>query len=208
VTFVTVRINRTRNRRGEGPRLRAEIVDAATQLLVEKGPEAVTLRAIARRAGITAPSIYAHFEGRNAVLEAVVATTFQMLADCLRRAVEGHTDPVARLRAVCHAYVAFGREHPQDYAVLFTQKSRLLGDLTELTVDSMHGAEAFAFLLDGIRDCVASGASRSTRPQEDAAALWVAVHGYVVLHAAIPNFPWPPDTELLDTFIDRLALLT
>src|ERR1700752_240116 len=95
VIFVTH--GRMQNRRGEGPRLRAEIIDAAARLLVEKGPEAVSLRAIARRAGITAPAIYAHFDGLDEVLEAIVANNFQMLADYLRGAVEGHTDPVARL---------------------------------------------------------------------------------------------------------------
>src|ERR1700752_688872 len=130
-----------------------------------------------------------------------------MLADYLRGAVEGHTDPVARLRAVCHAYVAFGREHPHEYAVLFAHKSQLVEDSAELSVDSMHGAEAFALLLDGISDCAASGASHSKRPVEDATALWMAVHGFVDLGTAIPNFPWPPDDRLLNTVIDRLAVL-
>ena len=47
---------RPRNRRGEGARLRAEIVDAATALIDESGGDALTLRAVARRAGISAPS--------------------------------------------------------------------------------------------------------------------------------------------------------
>jgi hypothetical protein len=39
-------------------------------------------------------------------------------------------------------------------------------------------------------------------------ALWVALHGYVSLHRAIPDFPWPPDDTVLDNLINRLALLT
>jgi AcrR family transcriptional regulator len=206
--LVIVSTSRTRNRRGEGSRLRAEILNAATQLVMDNGPEALTLRAIARRAGITAPSIYTHFAGLDAVREAVVANGFQMLANYLQRAVEGHTDPVARLRAVCYAYVAFGREHPNEYAVLFTHEGQLVGESADLTVDTMHGAEAFGFLLDGIDQCVASGVSRSTSPAHDATALWVAVHGFVALRMAVPNFPWPPDAGLLDTLIDRVALLT
>jgi AcrR family transcriptional regulator len=174
---------------------------------MDNGPEALTLRAIARRAGITAPSIYAHFAGVDAVREALVANSFQMLADDLQRAVEGNLDPVARLRAVCYAYVAFCREHPNEYAVLFTRQDQLAGESAGLSVDTMHGAEAFGYLLDGIRDCVASGASRSSSPPEDATALWVAVHGFAALNMALPNFPWPPDTGLLDMLIDRLALL-
>jgi hypothetical protein len=72
----------------------------------------------------------------------------------------------------------------------------------------MLGAKAFLFLIDGIRECAAAGQSDSTRPQEDATAFWVALHGYVGLRTAIPDFPWPPDEVVLDNFIDRIAMLT
>jgi AcrR family transcriptional regulator len=197
---------RTRNRRGEGARLREEIIAAAARLIEDNGQDAVSLRAIARIAGITAPSIYAHFADLDDVLEAVVGNTFDTLAAYLRRGVEAHTDPVARLRGACHAYVAFGKEHPEQYAILFTRKVELSPEIDK-TVDSMLGAEAFAFLLDGIRECVAARKSHSTQPMEDATALWVALHGYVSLRAAIPDYPWPPDDVVLDNLIDRVALL-
>jgi AcrR family transcriptional regulator len=101
--------HRTRNRRGEGARLREEVIAAAAGLIEEKGQDAVSLRAIARIAGITAPSIYAHFEDLDDVLEAAVANTFDALAAYLSRGIEAHTDPVARLLGACHAYVAFGK---------------------------------------------------------------------------------------------------
>jgi AcrR family transcriptional regulator len=197
---------RTRNRRGEGARLREEILSATARLIEEGGQDAVSLRAIARRAGITAPSIYAHFEDLDDVLEAVVANTFDALADHLRRGVQGHTDPVARCRATCLAYVAFGHEHPQQYAILFSRNIELPTKV-EKTVDNMIGGEAFAFLLDGLRDCIAAGQSVSTQPIQDATALWVALHGYVTLQAAVPDFPWPPGHIVLDNLIDRVAML-
>jgi AcrR family transcriptional regulator len=197
---------RTRNRRGEGARLRDEIIQAAARLIEAGGQDAVSLRGIARSAGITAPSIYAHFDDLNEVLEALVASTFQALTAYLRRGVKGITDPVARLRAACHAYVAFGQEHPEQYAILFTRNIELASDLDK-TVDNMIGGQAFSFLLDGIRACVASGQSDSTQPMPDATALWVALHGYVNLQAAVPHFPWPPGDGVLDNLIDRIALL-
>ncbi|MCW2688035.1 MAG: transcriptional regulatory protein, partial [Mycobacterium sp.] len=106
----------------------------------------------------------------------------------------------------CHAYVAFGKEHPEQYAILFTRKVELSPEIDK-TVDSMLGAEAFAFLLDTVRECAATARSNSTKPMEDATALWVALHGYVSLRAAIPDYPWPPDDIVLDNLIDRVALL-
>jgi hypothetical protein len=45
------------------------------------------------------------------------------------------------------------------------------------------------------------------RPVDDAIAVWVALHGYVGLRTAVPDFPWPPGDDLLDVLIDGLAQL-
>jgi AcrR family transcriptional regulator len=204
---MTVRKPRPRNARGEGDRLRGEVIEAAAELIAEGGPRALSLRAIARRAGITAPAIYAHFEDLDEVLEAVVDNTFGALADYLREAGMTHEDPVGRLRAYCHAYVAFGRQRPLQYAILFGRAAELAATEAPKTVENLQGGEAFAILRDAIQQCVDAEASRSTRPVDDATAVWVALHGYVGLRTAIPDFPWPPGDTLLDVVIDRLARL-
>src|SRR3954469_24853831 len=108
---------RARNRRGEGARLRADIVAAAVDLLDETGDEqAVTLRAVARKVGISAPSIYRHFPDRQAILLALAQETFAELADQLSEATG--TDPVTRLRAVCAAYLDFAATRPQHYRMM------------------------------------------------------------------------------------------
>lgn len=197
---------RSRNARGEGERLREEVVEASAALIAEHGQEALSLRAIARRAGITAPAIYRHFADVEEIRQAVTTSTFDKLADHLRRSGAGHTEPVARLRAVCRAYVEFGRAHPQQYAVLFSRVLEI--PEPDKTVETMHGREAFAILSDAIRACVDDGTSESTDPAEDAIATWVALHGYVGLQTAVPDFPWPPSDSLLDAMVDRLARLT
>lgn len=79
---------RPRNRRGEGGHLRADILAAATDLLDHGDERSVTLRAVARKAGIAAPSIYPHFPGRPALMLAVVRAAFAELTGGLRAAVE------------------------------------------------------------------------------------------------------------------------
>src|SRR4029453_11625874 len=117
--------NRARNRRGEGGRLREEIVDAARELLEEHGNEAsISLRAVARRVGITAPSIYPHFARREDILRAVITRAADELVARLEHALRGEKDPVARLRAGCDAYVTFAAEHPHHYRVLFERRRR------------------------------------------------------------------------------------
>jgi AcrR family transcriptional regulator len=112
--------HRERNRRGQGGRLRTDIVNAAAELLDEAGNEqAVTLRAVARRIGIAAPSIYAHFPDRQAILLAVVQDAFAELAEALRATDKESTGAVAGLRAACTAYLDFAATRPQRYRVMF-----------------------------------------------------------------------------------------
>jgi AcrR family transcriptional regulator len=200
--------SRTRNRRGEGGRLRGEIVEAASELLEENGNEAaITLRAVARRVGVTAPSIYPHFADRLEILRAVVIRAVDDLAARLRLAMQGEEDPVARLRAGCHAYVSFAAEQPHRYRVLF-QRRRPTGATTierSPTVEDILGANAFSILLEAVEACIAAGASKATSPLAAATQLWVALHGYATLRSSAPDFPWPEHDEVVDALITRLA---
>jgi AcrR family transcriptional regulator len=189
--------DRSRNRRGQGRLLRTEILAAATELLDVSGDErAVTLRAVARRAGITAPSIYPHFPGQAAIVAAVVEQGFADLADQLRSATDaaGH-DPGHRLQAACRAYVDFAGSHPERYRTMF-------GGGHRPTVDgpgaghgdpAALGAEAMQLLTDAVTDCVAAGRSTSTNPGADASALWVGLHGLAHQRAVVASYPWPAD---------------
>jgi AcrR family transcriptional regulator len=202
---------RRRNRRGEGARLRDEIVTAAAALLEETGSEdAVTLRAVARRVGISAPAIYAHFADREAILQAVVAEAFAELAAATGEAAAGRADPLERLRAVCAAYLAFAEERPHRYRVLFARHRRegTVAMTEPKAAEELLGAEAFAALVDAVGACVEAGCSRSADPVHDATALWVGLHGYATLRASVPAFPWPAPQALLATLVDRLARVT
>jgi AcrR family transcriptional regulator len=172
---------RSRSRRGEGRQLRTEILAAATELLDAGGDErAVTLRAVARRVGIAAPSIYPHFPGRPAIVAAIVQQGFAELADRIRSAVDAAGgDPHLRLVAACRAYVDFAGRHPERYRTMF---------------GGVHDpAEAVQILADALADCVAAGRSTSADPGADATSLWVGLHGLAHQYAVATSFPWPAD---------------
>ncbi|WP_371101802.1 TetR/AcrR family transcriptional regulator [Streptomyces sp. PU_AKi4] len=198
---------RPRNRRGEGARLREEIVRAATALIVRAGSEqAVTLRSVAREIGIAAPSIYAHFSSRDAIVQAVVEEAIAQLHQSITAAVTAHEDPVEGLLAGCAAYVEFGISEPARYRVLFeTPPSK--PDSSGLDTAENSGLNAFRTLVDNLHACVSAGRSTSTDPFADAVALWTALHGQVSLRAALPDFPWPP-TDTVEQMVLRLGRIT
>jgi AcrR family transcriptional regulator len=212
---------RRRNPRGQGGQLRDEIVTAARELLIETGTDsAVTLRAIARKVGIAPPSIYAHFDTPDQIVEAVVTGTRSLLVRHLETARAGAEGARERLLADCHAYLVFGAEQPELYALLFS-RPRPKGSTTEESVDQavrrlapivgetvasqLAPAEAFSILLRDVADAMHDGTSGAQDALATATALWAALHGLILLRAHIPRFPWPPPGPLEEEIISRLA---
>ena len=220
VTNVRTTRGRRPNRRGEGGQLRTEIITAARELIEETGSaEAVTLRAVARRVGIAAQSIYGHFAGPEQIVRAVIAQAFDDFLHHLLAARAGVNEPRGRLLAACQGYLSFGAEHPALYALLFAGNpvpAAARGEpapdlrLRENGADGVGrlvGAASFELLVQDVAAATAAGEAGSGDPFVTATAIWVALHGLVLLRADAPQFPWPGRTELEDVLLGRLALL-
>jgi AcrR family transcriptional regulator len=202
-------MQRVRNKRGEGSRLREEIIAAATALLEETGSEdAITLRGVARRAGVAAPSIYAHFPDRDAIVTAVVAQAFAELDEVLG-AVPDEGDPLQRLFHLCRAYLAFAQDKPHRYRVAFERRrTPATANTSEARgLEELSGGQAFGRLVTAVGDCGQPDCVTSRSPQLDATVLWVALHGYASLATSVPAFPWPDREELLNAIIGRIVVL-
>jgi AcrR family transcriptional regulator len=199
---------RTRNRRGEGGLLRDEIILAAERLLEREGTEeAITLRSVAREAGIAAPSIYGHFADRDAILDAVLDRAFERLRQHIVAATDPLTDPVESLLAGCQAYVDFGMTEPARYKVLFA-RIRSAPPAAAVSLDEplwVARLAAFQTLVDGIANCAKAGRSASTDPFGDATQLWTAMHGAVTLRQFVPAFKWPPLEATVEELVRRIA---
>jgi AcrR family transcriptional regulator len=206
-----------RNARGQGNRLADDIVRGALAIIERTGSDdAVTLRAVAREVGIAAPSIYAHFADREAIIMAAVVKIFDELADAVEQAetVAGG-DPVDRLLAGCRAYLDFGLAHPARYGLLFSPRGLAPEDYCRpvpIGPDGSpvleFGAEAFSVLVQGIQACVDAGVSGSSDVLADATGVWVALHGAVTLRTAVPGFPFPELADFNRQLVLPLAKIT
>ncbi|MBC8092832.1 MAG: TetR/AcrR family transcriptional regulator [Pseudonocardia sp.] len=201
---------RTRNARGSGAQLRSEIVQAARGLLIETGAEsAVTLRAVARRVGIAAPSIYTHFDSPEQIVQAVVTETFSLLEARIDDARRAAATPRDRLIAGCRAYLAFGAEHSALYGLLFARDRRPDPPPTHPPgIADIDGSRPFQLLMHGTQDCIDDGSSSADSALETAVQIWVALHGLVQLRANEPDFPWPDADRTEVELIIRLGRLT
>ena len=194
---------RTRARRGEGEKLREQILEASARLLLETGDEdAVSIRAVAEAVGVTPPSIYLHFEDKNELIFAICDRYFDELDRVTTEAGNGSTDLVDSLRLRGRAYVRFGLDNPEPYRVLFMRKP----DATPLPFqyEKIMSSPAFAHLFEAVAAAIAAG-----RIEGDAMlvsiGLWSAVHGLTSLLISKPDFPWPDVDQLIDQ-VTRAAL--
>ncbi|MZE53204.1 TetR family transcriptional regulator [Streptomyces sp. SID5770] len=151
--------------------LRAACLRAARELLEEDGSAGLSLRAVARRAGVSATAPYRHYADRDALVSAVAAEGYRELAEHL---AEAHPSPSTpdELAAVAVAYVRFALEHPALFRAMFAEPC----DPT-----SAERVAATAAISEYVRGIV-----RATFPDADAEALsttvWALVHGLAFLH--------------------------
>jgi AcrR family transcriptional regulator len=99
----------------------AEIKAVARAQMAAKGTAGVTLRAIAREMGMTAPALYRYFGSRDDLVTALVTDAYDALANAMEAVVDAvapgrHTE---RLRAAFGAFRAWGLEHPTEFALIF-----------------------------------------------------------------------------------------
>jgi AcrR family transcriptional regulator len=102
------------------PRAR-EIVAAARAILEDEGADALTMRRIAERLGIRAPSLYKHFPDKHALEAAIISAAFEEQAELFEDAVEHDDDP---LGALATAYRRYALAHPHLYRLMTDQELR------------------------------------------------------------------------------------
>lgn len=106
-----------------------EIRQAARALLVERGRDAVTLRAIARELGITAPALYRYYDSHDALLRQLCDDICGDMAAALYADLAADTsgEVNCQVRAVCHSFRRWALGHPQEFALVFASPRDQLG---------------------------------------------------------------------------------
>jgi len=194
---------RPRNPRGEGGRLREQLVGATAELLDELGDAArLSIRAIARRAGVSPTAFYLHFPDRDAIVSAAVDAGFAAFNAALLSAARSEPDPFASLTATSHAYLAFAERQPALYAVLFSARRPLEHQGMPSPTGDDHD-QGFAGLVALLRR--ADPALDEPEAVELAVAVWSSLHGFAMLRAARPKLGWPSADAYVRRMLAALA---
>jgi AcrR family transcriptional regulator len=125
----------------------AEIKDGARRLLVTGGPQAISLRAIARDMGMTAPAIYRYFPSLDALIVALAGDLYDELGKTIEAAREAAGDqPLGQLAAMARAFRLWSIQHPVEFALMFGTPVPGMAAFTEDCVDENHPGARFGAL--------------------------------------------------------------
>jgi AcrR family transcriptional regulator len=176
---------------------RDRLVQAAEDLLCEGASEqAVSVRALERRVGVTAPTIYRYFPDMGSLLAEVSSRQFARLDAAIDAvdAVEGVDDPVGEVTAFGRAFARFGLEHPNEYRVLFMNR---VNDPTVAT-DRLRTAAGFHRLVASVQRLIDHGLLAAAEdPEEIANLLLLSLHGVVSMLIARPD-GWGDAEQLIE----------
>lgn len=159
--------------------LRRALLREATTILCAEGLAGLSLREVARRAGVSAAAPYAHFPDKAALVAALAEQGYRTMVTALRRAFRSeHGHPQRRLEAMTAEYVRFAVAHPAFFEIMFGPERPVIDRHPELH-EAAH--DAMGVMLAAIVDCQGVGQIEASDPMQLAVFIWVVIHGLSVL---------------------------
>ena len=181
--------------------LRQALVDAALDLIREKGPTGFTLSEAAKQAGVTPAAVYRHFEGREDLIAEAALQGYEIFADLMHYAYDkGQPSDLAAFEATGRAYLAFARKHPGHYIAMFE---------SGISVNRTPELAAVARRAWTVLEKAAADLSRHIPPEKRPPAAMFSAHIWALSHGVVELFarnspgtqsPFPPE-DLLETGI-------
>ena len=178
--------------------LRSALIAAARTLLERDGPEAISLRAVARAVGVSQTAPYNHFRSREHLLATLAESGFRELEASQRAAAADTATTGARLDALGRAYVAFARAHPQLYRLMFGVG---IADWNAHPDAVEAKKAAYRPVRDALVAHLAAGGDDRPETVETASVVaWALVHGLATLlidRALVPKEDDPDGDRLI-----------
>ncbi|WP_437886283.1 TetR/AcrR family transcriptional regulator [Sorangium sp. So ce307] len=186
--------------------LRQALVDAALRALEHQRAEDLSLRALGRELGVSPRAPYRHFETKEELLAAVAVEGFRAFGEALTpRVAAAVADPIARLRAIAEAYVAFAVERPAAFRVMYAPYATVKESAPDLLRARAEGHQA---TMDSIAQGQAAGILRGGDPMQLALVLWSSMHGLAVLltQGQLGRFDRPVEAAKLANLVSGLLM--
>ena len=186
------------------PRLTREaIVTEARAEVTRDGLANLSLRRLAAGLGVTAPALYLHFDGKQALLAAIAEGEFtRLLADLEAAAATTTGGAVDKIKAQSHAYVNYAVANPAFFEIMFAfRPGRSPGLGRE---DFPLATKVFRAGTTPVEQAITAGVLHATDAITAALTIWAAVHGVTTLLLAGPRLGKDFEAKLVRTVIDTI----
>ena len=159
--------------------LKNALINAGIKILAENGIKGLSLREVARQAGVTHSAPYAHFTDKQSLIAAIATDGHQKIYDrVITIKKKFPNDPLRQFIEVAWAYVSFGFEEPDHFKITYSasvEREREYPALVEIT------SKSFEELRQLVICCQAAGLIEEGEPDLVAVSVWGFVHGFVNL---------------------------
>ncbi|MBX3447618.1 MAG: TetR/AcrR family transcriptional regulator [Parvibaculaceae bacterium] len=169
---------------------REALLDAASEMLVHGGPDAISLRKLAARIGTSTMAVYTAFGGKDGLIAALFEEAFDRLA-AAEAAAPKHEEPLLWLGELARAYRSFALANPSYYALMISatlpipDALRHGGGSDEPAARGVSQHASYQIMRSAVEACIADGSfPADAEPDELAGAMWAAVHGHCSLELA------------------------
>lgn len=180
--------------------LREALVEGAEALLNESGTEKFSLRAVARRIGVSPAAPYAHFENRQALLAAVATRGFKRLSAYQKQAENRSQGSAEWMHSLARGYVRFAVDHPILFRLMFS------AELDGVDDEALWAAadQSYAFIRTAVADRLSQAADRRMNAGAGSRGAWALAHGLAML-IVDGKVDWPPTESVRDAMINEIA---
>ncbi len=179
---------------------RTTVVDAARDLLVSEGLNALSLRRLASKLDVTAAALYAYVDNKRDLLEAVIEKEFEVLIESFQQVPEG--EPITRMCRMSRVYIQYAQDNPRVFRTMFMFRAQLAGEASEN--DFAMATKAFTAARKPLTDAMDDGLVRRQDPLMAHLAIWTAVHGAATVLLLGPALGAVGEDRLANTLIDTV----
>lgn len=168
-------------REREREQRKAQILDTARALLLEKGLNATSINQIAKRAELSVGAIYFYYKSKEDLYAALQVEGLELLSQTISQSVQEQAQPQVNVRKIAMAYLKFSEEHKNYFDIInyfLASPEPIFSPELKIQVDD-HGKNNLTILTDTIREAIQSGLFKAVDPRRQAIILWSTLHGMI-----------------------------